>query len=409
MNALTRRDALSMTAALAVVAMGGTSALAQKFTGPGVTETEIKIGNIMPYSGPASAYGSIGKTEAAYFKMINDNGGINGRKINFISVDDAYSPPKAVEQARKLVESEEALMVFNSLGTPSNTAIQKYLNERKVPQLFVATGAAKWDDPKAFPWTMGWQPSYQAEGRIYAQYILKNMPDAKIAILSQNDDFGKDYVKGFIEGLAGKLKPVMHLTYEVGDPTIDSQMLRLKDSGATVFYNVTTPKFASQAIRKAGEMKWTATQFLANVSGSVGSVFKPAGFENGQGVLSTNYIKDATDPVWKDDPGFKRWSAFMDKYIADGDRTNSNYVYGYTAAQGLAWVLEKCGDNLSRENVMKMAASMKDVEFDMLLPGIKVNTSPTDFAPISQEQMQRFKGEGWERFGPVYDGSEVKS
>ena len=397
------KHTLRMAATLIATATLASAAYAQKSYGPGATDTEIKIGNIMPYSGPASAYGTIGKTEAAYFKMINDKGGINGRKINFISYDDAYSPPKAVEQARKLVESDDVLLIFNSLGTPSNTAIQKYMNERKVPQLFVATGATKWDDPKTWPWTMGWQPSYQAEGRIYAQYILKNIPDAKIAILSQNDDFGKDYVKGFMDGLGGKLKPVIHLTYEVGDPTIDSQMVRLKDSGANVFYDVTTPKFASQAIRKAGEMKWNATHFLANVSGSVGSVFKPAGFENGQGVLSTAYMKDATDPTWKDDAGFKTWTAFMEKYMPDADRTNANHVYGYNVAKTMAYVLEKCGNDLTRENVMKQAASMKNLELEMLLPGITINTSATDFAPIQQEQMQRFKGEGWERFGPVFD------
>ncbi len=391
----------------AAVAVGwGSNAWAQKSYGPGVTDTEIKIGNIMPYSGPASAYGSIGKTEAAYFRMINDRGGINGRKINFLSYDDAYSPPKAVEQARKLVENDEVLLVFNSLGTPSNTAIQKYLNDRKVPQLFVATGAEKWNDPQKFPWTMGWQPSYQAEGRIYAQYVLKNMPDAKIAILQQNDDFGKDYVKGFMEGLGGKLKPVLHLTYEIADATIDSQLSRLQASGANVFYDVTTPKFASQAIRKVSELNWKPTHILVNVSASVGSVFKPAGFENGQGVLSTAYQKEGTDPAWKDDAGFKKWSAFIGKYIPDADRSNTNYVYGYNVAQTLAYVLEKCGDNLSRENVMKVAASMKDVELDMLLPGIKLNTGPADFAPIQQEQMQVFKGEAWERFGPVLSAEQ---
>ena len=402
------RSATRTAIALAATAALISTATAQ-MSGPGYTETEIKIGNVMPYSGPASAYGSIGKTEAAYFRMINDKGGINGRKINFITYDDAYSPPKAVEQVRKLVESDEVLLVFNPLGTPSNTAVQKYLNEKKVPQLFVATGATKWDDPKSFPWTMGWQPSYQAEGRIYAQYILKNMPDAKIAILSQNDDFGKDYVKGFIDGLGGKLKPIIHLTYEVSDPTIDSQMLRLKESGATVFYNVTTPKFASMAIKKARESNWTATQFLANVSGSIGSVIKPAGFDNAQGIISTIYIKDASDPAWKDDAGYKHWLAFIDKYIPDADKTSTNFVYGYSVAQTMAKVLEMCGNDLSRENVMKQAASIKGLELDMLLPGIKIDTSATDFAPIQQEQMQRFKGETWERFGPIYDASEGKS
>jgi len=386
-----------------------TAAHAQKNYGPGVTDTEIKIGNIMPYSGPASAYGVIGKTEAAYIQMINDQGGINGRKINFISYDDAYSPPKTVEQARKLVESDNVLAIFNPLGTPPNTAIQKYLNEKKVPQLFVATGATKWNDPKGFPWTIGWQPNYQAEGTIYAQYILKNKPNAKIAILQQNDDYGKDYLKGFMDGLAGKLKPVIHLTYEVSDPTIDSQMARLQASGADTFFNITTPKFAAQAIKKAAELKWTPLHFLNNVSASVGAVLKPAGFEASQGIISTAYLKDSADPSWKDDAGYKKWAAFIDKYMPGADKADLNLVYGYNAAQGLMYVLKNAGDNLTRENVMKQAASIKDLELDMALPGIKVNTSATDFAPYEQEQLVRFKGAVWERFGDIFDASAPKT
>ena len=392
--------AVSLTAALAAM-----SANAQKKYGPGVTDSEIKIGNIMPYSGPASAYGVIGQTEAAYFKMINAQGGVNGRKINFVSYDDAYSPPKTVEQARKLVESDDVLMVFNPLGTPPNTAIQKYLNEKKVPQLFVATGATKWDDPKGFPWTMGWQPNYQAEGVIYAQYILKNKPGAKIAILQQNDDYGKDYLKGFMDGLGGKIKPLIHLTYEVSDPTIDSQMTRIAASGADTFFNITTPKFAAQAIKKAAELNWKPMHFLNNVSASVGSVLKPAGLENAQGIISTGYLKDPTDPQWKTDAGFAKWEAFVDKNMPGANKLDASIVYGYTVAQGLVHVLKNAGDDLTRENIMKQAASIRNLELDMLLPGIKVNTSATDFAPIQQEQLQVFKGDRWVLFGEIYDAS----
>jgi branched-chain amino acid transport system substrate-binding protein len=372
---------------------------------PGVSKTEIKIGNIMPYSGPASAYGVIGKTEAAFFNKLNAEGGINGRKINFISYDDGYSPPKTVEQARKLVESDEVLLIFNSLGTPTNTAIQKYMNAKKVPQLFVATGATKWNDPKSFPWTMGFQPSYQAEGHIYAQYLLKVRPEATIGILYQNDDYGKDYVKGLKDGLNGKMKIVAEVPYETTDPTIDSQMVALKNSGADVFFDVTTPKFAAQAIKKAAEMSWKPLHLLNNVSSSVGGVLRPAGLDNSTGLLTTLYGKSPSDPSWKDDPAFKEWTAFMDKYYPDGDKTNDNTVYGYLVAQTLVQVLKQCGDDLSRENVMKQAANLKDLALGMLLPGVVVNTSPTDFAPIEQQQLARFNGERWERFGPVMNGA----
>jgi branched-chain amino acid transport system substrate-binding protein len=394
----------SMTfAAVVASATLATSAVAQKKYGPGVTDTEIKIGNIMPYSGPASSYGMIGQTETAYVKMINEQGGINGRKINYITYDDGYSPPKTVEQARKLVESDNVLMVFNPLGTPPNTAIQKYLNSQKVPHLFLATGATKWNDPKNFPWTMGWQPSYQAEGIIYAKYILKNKPNAKIAILFQNDDYGKDYLKGFMDGLGDKIKPVITLSYEVTDPTIDSQLSRLQASGADTFFNITTPKFAAMAIKKAAEIKWQPMHFLNNVSASVGSVLKPAGFENAQGIISTAYLKDPTDPQWKNDAGYKKWEAFIDKYMPGANKADGNLVYGYNVMQGLIHVLKQCGDDLTRENVMKQAASIKDLQLDMLLPGIKVNTSATDFGPIQQEQLQTFKGESWNLFGEIFD------
>jgi branched-chain amino acid transport system substrate-binding protein len=399
-----RRRVMLVSIAAAAVAIA-TPGLAQKKYDTGATDAEIKIGNINPYSGPASAYSQIGRTIAAYFKKVNAEGGINGRKINFISYDDAYSPPKAVEQARKLVESDEVLLVFQSLGTPSNTAIQKYMNAKKVPHLFVATGATKWGDPKHFPWTMGWQPSYQAEGRIYAKYLIEHHPDAKVGILYQNDDYGKDYVKGLKDGLGGKVKIIAELPYETSDTTVDSQIISLKESGADVFFNVTTPKFAAQAIKKAGEIGWKPVHLLNNVSQSVGSVLKPAGLEHSKGILSTYYLKDPNDPQWKDDAGFKEWQAFMDKYHPDGDRTSSFTVYGYTAAQTMVQVLKQCGDDLTRANVMKEAANLRDLKFGMLLPGIAIDTGPDDFYPIEQMQMQRFDGEHWVPIGPVLSGA----
>jgi ABC-type branched-subunit amino acid transport system substrate-binding protein len=398
-----RAHAAALSAALAVSLVAASGALAQKKYDPGASDTEIKIGNIMPYSGPASAYGVIGRTEAAYFKMINDKGGINGRKINFISYDDAYSPPKTVEQARKLVESDEVLLIFNSLGTPPNSAIHKYMNTKKVPQLFVATGATKWNDPKNFPWTMGWQPNYQSETQIYAKYILKEMPNAKIAVLYQNDDYGKDYLKGLEDGLGAKGASmiVMKESYEVSEPTIDNHIVKLKATGADVFVNITTPKFAAQAIKKLAEIGWKPTHFLNNVSASVGSVIKPAGYDNAQGVISAAYLKDVSDEQWKDDPGMKDFLAFMDKEFPDGNKLDGGTVVGYGVAQTLVEVLKKCGDNLTRENVMKQAASLKDFRTEVLLPGIKINTSATDFAPISQLQLMRFKGEKWELFGDI--------
>ena len=393
------------SAAFAVLAATSSGALAQKKYDPGATDTEIKIGNIMPYSGPASAYGVIGKTEEAYFKKINAEGGINGRKINFISYDDGYSPPKTVEQARKLVESDEVLLLFNVLGTPPNSAIQKYMNSKKVPQLFVATGATKWNDPKNFPWTMGWQPNYQSETQIYAKYILKQMPNAKIAVLFQNDDYGKDYLKGLKDGLGAKAATMIiaEESYETTQPTIDSNIVKLKSSGADVFINITTPKFAAQAIKKMGEIEWKPTHFLNNVSASIGAVMKPAGFENGQGIISSQYLKDTSDPAWKDDAGMKAFDEFLAKYFPEGNRIDANVMFGYTAAQGMVHVLKACGDDLTRENVMKQAASIRNLELGGLVTGIKVNTSATDFAPISAVQLQRFKGEAWERFGEIID------
>src|SRR6202045_1500110 len=403
MPALTR-SFIGLTAFAVVAAMTLTAASAQKKYDTGATDTEIKIGNIMPYSGPASAYGVIGKTEQAYFNKINAEGGISGRKINYISYDDGYSPPKAVEQARKLVESDEVLLIFQSLGTPSNSAIQKYMNAKKVPQLFVATGATKWGDPKHFPWTMGWQPAYQSEGRIYAKYLLEHHPNGKIGILYQNDDYGKDYVKGLKDGVAGKMQIVAELPYETTDPTVDSQIISLKASGADIFFNVTTPKFAAQAIKKAGEIVWKPLHLLNNVSQSVGSVLQPAGLEYSKEILSSYYLKDPTDPQWKNDAAYKEWVAFMEKYYPEGDRTSTFPVYGYTVTQSLVQVLKQCGDELTRANVMKQAANIKDQELGMLLPGIKVNTSPTDYYPIDQLQMQQFNGERWVPIGPILSG-----
>ena len=378
-------------------------AVAQKKYDPGATDSEIKIGNTNPYSGPASAYGTIGKTIAAYFRMLNEKGGINGRKLNFVSYDDGYSPPKTVEMARKLVEQDEVLFLFQTLGTPSNTAIHKYTNAKKVPQLFVATGATKWDDPKHFPWTMGWQPNYQTEGKIYAQHILKNKPNAKIGILYQNDDYGKDVLKGLKDGLGAKGQKliVKEVTYEVTDPTVDSQIIQLQASGADVFVNITTPKFAAQAVRKVYDIGWKPVHYLNNVGASVGSVLKPAGFEKSVGVITTNYLKDYADKQWANDPAMKKYEEFMKKYYPEGNLVDASNVYGYTAARTLEQVLKQAGDNLTRANIMKQAASLKNLELDTLLPGIKINTGPDDFAPIEAVQLARFNGQQYELFGDV--------
>jgi branched-chain amino acid transport system substrate-binding protein len=402
MSLLMRFIALLLIGGLA----GAGGATAQ--TVMGVTATEIKIGNTNPYSGPASAYGTIGKVLGAYIKKVNDEGGINGRKINYITYDDGYSPPKTVEMVRRLVEQDQVAFVFQTLGTPTNTAIHKYMNQQKVPHLFVATGATKWNDPKNFPWTMGWQPNYQAEGQIYAKYVLKNVPDAKVGVLYQNDDYGKDYVKGFKDGLgdAGKKMIVSEQSYETTDPTIDSQILNLKSSGANVFFNVTIPKFAVQAIKKAHDIGWKPLHLLNSVSSSVGVVLKPAGLEASKGLLTTYYIQDPTDPQWKNGQGYKDWLAFMKKYYPEGSIEDAFNVYGYSVAQTLVHVLKQCGNDLSRENIMRQAASLKDLTVPMLLPGIKINTSPTDFAPIEQEQLAKFDGERWALFGEIYDGSK---
>jgi branched-chain amino acid transport system substrate-binding protein len=390
-------SALVVASALALPA-----AAAEKKYAPGITDTEIKIGQTMPYSGPASSYSTIGKAEAAYVKMINDEGGVNGRKINLISLDDGYSPPKTVEQVRRLVEQDGVAFTFNTLGTPTNSAIQKYLNDHNVPHLFVATGATKWGDPEHFPWTMGWQPTYQIEGHIFAKYILQHVPDAKIGILYQNDDYGKDYVKGLKDGLGDKATKLIiaEVSYEVTDPTIDSQIVSLQASGADVFYDITIPKFAAQAIRKTYDVGWKPVHLLNAVSASIAATIKPAGPEKAVGVITLEWLKDPTDPQWTNDKAYQDWLAWMKKYYPEGDLTDANNVYGYTVAQGLMQVLKQCGDDLSRENIMKQAANL-NMTLPMLLPGVTVSTGPKQFFPIREMQLAKFNGKIFERFGEV--------
>ncbi|AJA67168.1 ABC transporter substrate-binding protein [Bradyrhizobium japonicum] len=397
-----RFQVAAVSAALALCTAVSSPALAQKKYDSGASDTEIKIGNIMPYSGPASAYAAIGKAEEAYFNKINAEGGINGRKIKFISYDDGYSPPKTVEQARKLVESDGVLLIFGSLGTSTNGAIRKYMNDKKVPQLFVASGASKWNDPKQYPWTMGWQPSYASEARIYAKYIMKEKPDAKIGVLYQNDDFGKDYLRGLKDGLGAKASMIVLAdSYDTSEPAIDEHVVKLKASGADVFLSITTPKFAAQAIKKAAEINWHPVHIISNVSASVGGVLEPAGLEISQGILSASYTKDGSDPQWNADDGMKKFYNFLAQYDPKANKLDAGVVFGYAAAQTMVKVLQMCGDELTHENVMKQAASLKDFEPDTLLPGIKINTSADNFAPIEQLQMMRFKGRKWELFGDI--------
>ena len=375
--------------------------------GPGVTDTEIKLGNTMPYSGPASSYGTIGKSDAAYFAMINDQGGINGRKVNFVSLDDAYSPPKTVEDIRQLVEQDHVLATFNTLGTPPNSAIHDYMNEKKVPQLFVATGADKWNNPKHFPWTIGFQPSYRVEARIYARYILEHVPNAKIAVLYQNDDYGKDYLTGLRQGLGDKADKmiVATKTYETTDATVNSQIVALQASGADVMFTVAIPKFAAQAIRKIYDIGWKPTHILNNVSASIKTAIQPAGPEKAIGIISSAYLKDPTDPQWQDTPEYKDWLAWMKKYNSSASTADVNNVYGYTVTQAMVAVLKQCGNDLTRENLMKQAASIHDLKLPMLLPGITVSTSADDFAPIKQLQLEKFDGKTWQLFGEVISAS----
>jgi len=403
-----QRRLLPALLGLVMTTAAGSAALAQKKYDTGASDTEIKIGNIVPYSGPASAYGVVGKAMAAVFKKVNDEGGINGRKINFISYDDAYSPPKAVEQARKLVESDEVLLLFGTLGTASNTAIQKYLNSKKVPQLFVATGATKWNDPKNFPWTMGWLPSYQSESRIYAKYLTSEKPAAKVAVLYQNDDMGKDYLKGLKDGLAADpSRIVAEESYEVAEPTIDSHVVRLKSSNPDVIILFTTPKFGAQAIKKIGEMNWKPVTIVSNVSASTATVMRPAGLDNSQGVLSAAYAKDVSDPQWAGDAGIKAFDDLLSKYMPDTNRVDASAMTGYNMATTMVEVLRRCGDDLTRANVMKQAASLKQFAQGGLLPGITLTTGPNDFQPIEQLQLMQFKGERWQLFGEVISGEIV--
>jgi branched-chain amino acid transport system substrate-binding protein len=398
-----RLPSLTLAAAGALaLALTTAPASAQKKYDEGASDTEIRIGNTNPYSGPASAYGTIGKTIDAFFKKVNEEGGINGRKVKFISYDDGYAPPKTVEMVRKLVEEDKVLFVFQTLGTPSNTAIRKYLNGKKVPQLFVATGASTWGQPKEYPWTMGWQPDYVTESVVYAKHILANVKDPKVAVLMQNDDYGRDYFNGFKEGLGKAADKIVQVaTYEVADPTVDSQIIALKNSGANVFFNITTPKFAAQAIKKAHEIGWKPAHYLNNVSNSIGAVLKPAGFDAAQGIISAQYVKDATDKQYSKDADMIAWNAFMDKFYPQGDKTSTFTVYGYAVSSTLLEVLKRAGDNLTRENIMKQAASLKGVEVPLLIPGIKANTSATDFYPLQSVRLQRFEGETWKLFGDV--------
>jgi branched-chain amino acid transport system substrate-binding protein len=375
---------------------------------PGQAPGEIKIGNTSPYSGPASAYGTLGRAIGAFFKKVNEEGGVNGRRINYISYDDAYSPPKMVEAVRRLVEQDQVAALVNTLGTPGNTAIHKYVNQKKVPHLFLATGASKWNDPTNFPWTMGYQPSYYAEGVIYARYLLKNVPDAKVGVLYQNDDYGKDYLKGFKDGLGDTARKliVMEQTYETSDPTVDSQVVNLKATGANVFFNVSIAKFSAQAIRKAHDIGWKPLHLLNSVSTSVAAVLKPAGLDASKGIVSTFYVKDPTDPQWKNSQDYKDWLAWMRRYYPEGSLEDSFNAYAYGVGSTMVQVLKQCGNDVSRENIMRQAANLKDLQVPMLLPGVKVNTSPTDHAPIEQEQLARFDGERWVLFGEIFDASK---
>jgi branched-chain amino acid transport system substrate-binding protein len=394
------------TSAVSAAALALGSRAASAANAPGITDAEIKIGQTMPYSGPASAYGVIGKADVAYFKMINEQGGVNGRKLNLISLDDGYSPPKAVEQTRRLVEQEQVAFIFNSLGTPSNAAIRPYLTENKIPQLFIATGAAMWSDPKNFPWTMGWQPNYQTEATIFGKHIAANHPDAKIGVIFQNDAFGKDYLIGLKAGLgaehAGMI--VKEASYETSEPTVDSQIVSLQGSGADLLVIAATPKFAAQAIRKTFDIGWTPIRYMTDVSQSIASVMRPAGVEKSKGVITAVYGKDPTDARWKDDAGFKEFAAFIGKYMTPGDLIDANAVYGFGAAATMAQVLKQCGNDLSRDSIMKQAANIKDLELPMFLPGMKINTSPENFSPIRQEQLASFNGESWAPFGDLLEG-----
>ncbi|MGY2850744.1 ABC-type branched-subunit amino acid transport system substrate-binding protein [Bradyrhizobium sp. USDA 4509] len=399
------RSVQLLAATALAIALSVTSATAQKKYDIGATDTEIKIGQTVPFSGPASVYAGIGKTQAAYMKMINDQGGINGRKLNLIQYDDAYSPPKAVEQVRKLVEGDEVLFTFQIIGTPSNAAVQKYLNARKVPQLLASTGASRFSDPQNAPWTIAFNPNYQSEGRIYAKYILANHPNAKIGIFYQNDDLGRDYITGLKSGLGDKAASmiVTEVSYELTDPTVDSQIVKLKAAGVDLVYDASTPKFAAQAIRKIADLNWNPVHILDINASPVSATLKPAGLDISKGIISTNYGKDPADPQWKDDPGVKAYFAFMDKYYPEGDKLNTVNTYGYSTAELLIQVLKQCGDDLTRENLMKQVTSLKKFVPSLALPGMSITTGPNDYRINKQMQMMKFNGERWELFGPIIE------
>src|ERR1700682_4632396 len=406
MKRITRRSILA--AAPSVLAFAALPARAEKQYGPGVSDTEIKIGNTGPYSGPASSYGTIPKSMAAYYKMVNDKGGVNGRKINFISLDDAYSPPKTVEQVRRLVEQDQVLFLFNNLGTATNLAINKYTNKKKVPHICVGSGFHKWADPEHFPWTIGWWPSYYTEGTIFGRYIKDNVPNPKVAILSQNDDAGREYIAGLkaVRGKSAKSIVVAEATYESTDTTVDSQVIALKASGANVFFNGGTPKFVAQAIRKASELDWKPVEIVPSTSSSVKSALQPAGLEISKGLITAQYIKDPTDPTWDKDPEVVEWREFMDKYYPSGSKSDYFNAYAAAVSASLIHVLQQAGDNLTRENIMRQASNLKDVKVPLLLPGIHLNTSSTDFSPIEQMQLAKFNGKNWELFGSLISSSK---
>ncbi len=402
------RRSLLATAAATVGAAAAPVRRAQAQQTPGVTATEIRIGNTNAYSGPASAYGVISRCEAAFFRMVNEQGGVGGRRINFISYDDGYSPPRTVEQMRRLVEQDGVAFLFNTLGTPTNSAILRYVNQRRVPHLFLATGADKWGNYREMPWTIGWQPSYRTEAQIYAKYMLEQKPEPKLGLLYQNDDFGKDYLAGVRDILGDRFdRMVRAVSYEVTDPTVDSQVVTLQGSGADVLLTAATPKFAAQTIRKVFDIGWRPMHFMTNVSISVASVMHPAGAEKGVGVITSAYNKDPTDPAWSDDPGMNEWRGFMRRTMPEADLTDGNYVYAYGVSKTLMQVLHQCGTDFSRQNVMRQVTALHDLEIPTLLPGIHVNTAPDNYHPIRQMQLQRWDGTTWRRFGNVIEGARV--
>jgi branched-chain amino acid transport system substrate-binding protein len=400
--------AIAAWCALTCLCMAAPASAENPNYGPGVTDTEVKIGQTMPYSGAASSFATIGRAIAAYFQKVNAEGGVNGRKINLISLDDGHSPPKAVEQTRRLVESDEVFAIVGTFGSPTNFAIQKYLNSKKVPSLFLGTGANRVSEPATYPWSMGWQPNSHAKGVIYAKYVIKAKPNARVAVLYQNDDFGRDYAKGFRDGLGEKAGSmiVKELSYELTEPTVDSEILQLKATGADVLLDLSTPKFTAQAIKRMAETKWNALHLISDAAGSIASTLVPAGLENSKGVITVAFRKDPNDPIWKDDPGMKEYLAFMKQYLPDGNPSETYYVFGYATAQTFVHVLAKCGNDPTRENLMKQATNIKDLQFPIMLPRIMFNTSATRYTPMSQEQLMQFNATRWVPVGDVIDAEK---